>query len=42
MAKDDLKPSEPKAECVRVVVRCRPLNGQELSDGRAMKVGSVP
>lgn len=27
-------PAKPDAECVRVVVRCRPLNGKEKGDGR--------
>jgi hypothetical protein len=47
MPKDELRPSDPKAECVRVVVRCRPLNSTETADGRARavfmdtKMGSV-
>jgi kinesin family protein 3/17 len=28
-------PATTKTECVRVVVRCRPLNAKELADGRA-------
>lgn len=34
------KKEEKKNECVRVVVRCRPLNSKEKEDGR-VKVVSV-
>eukprot|EP00899_Mesostigma_viride_P027813 jgi/Mesvir1/8216/Mv12506-RA.2 len=29
-----LQPSAPSAECVKVVVRCRPLSSKEIADGR--------
>jgi hypothetical protein len=28
-----IKPSEPNNECVKVMVRCRPMNKMEINNG---------